>query len=65
MVGYCYLNEVFFEEAPPGELDVEPEVWDEKRVREREARNLEAGRTSVATVALAPGARSSGPATRG
>ena len=34
---YCRLNEMFFEQAPMGELDMEPEKWDEERVRMREA----------------------------
>jgi GNAT superfamily N-acetyltransferase len=51
--GYCHINEVFNEEAPMGDLDVEAEKWDAKRVREREARNLRAGRRVVSTFALA------------
>ena len=40
---YCALNEAFFDEAPMGEMEIEPEKWDRKRVEEREARNLRTG----------------------
>jgi len=52
--GYCRLNELFFEDAPMGDLDVEPERWDEKRVRERESRNSRQGRHCVSAGAVAP-----------
>jgi GNAT superfamily N-acetyltransferase len=54
VVGYCRLNELFFDEAPMGELDIEPERWDEARVRERDDRNARTGRRVVAAGALAP-----------
>ena len=50
---YCRLNEMFMDEAPMGELDVEPERWDESRVREREERNLRQGRRDIAAGAVA------------
>lgn len=53
LAGYCTLQEAFNGEAPLGELELEIEVWDEKRVRAREARNRAAGRRDVATAALA------------
>ncbi len=52
--GYCRLNEMFFEEAPMGALEVEPERWDVSRVRRREERNARQGRADVAAGALAP-----------
>jgi GNAT superfamily N-acetyltransferase len=52
--GYCLLLESFNTETPTGELDVEPEHWDEARVREKEARFRRAGRHEVTTVAVAP-----------
>ena len=30
---YCALGEAFFDEAPIGEMEIEPERWDRKRVR--------------------------------
>jgi GNAT superfamily N-acetyltransferase len=54
VAGYCHMNEVFNEEAPMGDLEVEVEKWDVHRVREREARNGRVGRRIVATCALAP-----------
>jgi GNAT superfamily N-acetyltransferase len=52
--GYCRLNEMFFEQAPMGELDMEPEKWDEARVRKREAHNARLGRHDAAAGAIAP-----------
>ena len=43
-------------EAPMGDLDLEPEVWDEARVRERESHFERAGRRERSTVVLAPDA---------
>src|SRR3954471_23218293 len=54
LAGYCHLQEAFLSEAPMGDLDVEPEVWDEARVRERESLFERAGRRERATAALAP-----------
>jgi GNAT superfamily N-acetyltransferase len=50
---YCRLNEMFFEQAPMGGLEVEPERWDESRVRKREEGNLRQGRRDLAAGALA------------
>jgi GNAT superfamily N-acetyltransferase len=55
--GYCRLNEMFFEQAPMGELDMEPEKWDEDRVRKREARNARTGRHDLSAGAVAPDGR--------
>lgn len=52
--GYCRINEVFNDEAPMGDLDVEPEKWDVERVRDREARNARAGQHVFTALALAP-----------
>ena len=52
--GYCVLNEAFFNEAPIGEMEHEPEKWDAKRVQEREERNAKTGRHDVSAGALAP-----------
>lgn len=50
----CGLEEAFLAEAPKGDLDVEPERWDETRLREVEARRSALGRTTFSTVAVAP-----------
>jgi GNAT superfamily N-acetyltransferase len=55
MDGYCALNESFYEEAPIGDLAVEREVWDARRVRDREALARKTGRNTVGTAAVAPG----------
>lgn len=52
--GYCRLNEMFYDEAPMGELDMEPEKWDEARVRGREERNARTGRFEVCAGATTP-----------
>ena len=52
--GYCRLNEMFFDEAPMGELDVEPERWDRRRVAEQIERNRATGRLELAAGAVAP-----------
>lgn len=52
--GYCRLHMAFNDEAPTGDLDLEPEVWDAARVRSAEARQAKQGRHQQATVALAP-----------
>ena len=51
---FCRLNEAFNDEAPSGELELEPEVWDEKRVRDGEAQNRKIGRHVFAVAAIAP-----------
>lgn len=53
LAGYCSLNEMFFDEAPTGELEVERERWDAERVRRREAGNLGRGRVELCAGALA------------
>lgn len=52
--GYCRLSEMFFDEAPTGDLEVEPERWDTDRVRTREERNARQGRRDLAAGAVAP-----------
>ena len=52
--GYCRLMETFNSEAPMGELELEPEHWDEGRLREKEERFRRSGRHEVSTVAVAP-----------
>ncbi len=52
--GYCSLMASFTEESPTGDLDVEAEHWDEKRLREKEERFRRAGRHETTTVAVAP-----------
>jgi GNAT superfamily N-acetyltransferase len=53
VASYCRLNETFFSEAPMGDLDIKPEVWDEDRVRQREERNLKQRRHDVSAGAVA------------
>ena len=50
----CGLEAAFLTEAPKGDLDVEPEKWDEARLREVEALRVALGRTTFSTVAVAP-----------
>lgn len=52
--GYCALQEAFNLEAPAGDLVIEPERWDAKRVRDKEERFRLAGRHEVVTAAVAP-----------
>jgi GNAT superfamily N-acetyltransferase len=54
---YCALGEAFFDEAPIGEMEIEPERWDRKRVEEREARNLRTGRRELSAGAISPDGR--------
>jgi GNAT superfamily N-acetyltransferase len=51
---FCRLLETFVEEVPSGDLDVEPERWDEPRLREKEDRFARAGRHETTTVAISP-----------
>lgn len=44
LAGFCRLQEAFNTEAPLGEIDLEPEKWDEARVRAAEARLARQGR---------------------
>jgi GNAT superfamily N-acetyltransferase len=50
---YCTLNAQFFSLAPTGDSDVEDEVWDVARVRERERRGALVGRRDLYTLAFA------------
>ena len=52
--GYCRLGELFLEQAPMGDLEVEAEKWDVDRVRNRERRNAATGRSDVSAGAVAP-----------
>lgn len=51
---YCRINEAFLEQMPLGELDLEPEVWTEERVRTRNEQSRRGGRRELAVAALAP-----------
>lgn len=51
---FCRLNVAFNDEAPSGELELEPEVWDAARVRDGEAQNRKVGRHVFAVAAVAP-----------
>ena len=51
---YCRLGEMFVDEAPTGELEVEPEKWDHHRVRAREQRNARESRHDCSAGAVAP-----------
>lgn len=52
--GYCTLLESFNTESPSGDLDLEPERWDERRLREKEERFRRGGRHETTTVAIEP-----------
>jgi GNAT superfamily N-acetyltransferase len=52
--GVCELEAAFNDEAPSGDLELEPEVWNEERLRAKEARLDALGRTETTTVAVAP-----------
>jgi GNAT superfamily N-acetyltransferase len=52
VAGYCALTAAFNSLAPTGDMDVEDEVWDEARVRQRESAAAAAGRHLVVTLAL-------------
>lgn len=52
--GYCALLSAFVEETPTGDLDIEPELWDEERLREKEERFARSGRHETITVAVSP-----------
>lgn len=54
VAGFCTVIETFFSEVPVGELDVEPQRWDEQRLREKEERFALAGRHETTTLAIAP-----------
>lgn len=52
VAGYCAMQTAFNALTPLGDLELEPEAWDEARVRAGEARGELMGRRSQATVAL-------------
>jgi GNAT superfamily N-acetyltransferase len=52
---YCGLNEMFFDEAPTGDMEIENEVWDARRVEEQEKRNRATGRRQLAAGAVDAG----------
>jgi GNAT superfamily N-acetyltransferase len=54
---YCRLGEMFLDEIPTGELDVEPEKWDRDRVRAREQRNARESRHDCSAGAVAADGR--------
>ena len=51
---YLVLKSRFMTEVPLGELDMEPEHWDEQRLRDDERRRAAQGRTLYTAVAAAP-----------
>ena len=50
----CVLASGFVGEIPLGDLELEDEHWDERRFRERDARNAAAGRQELTVVAYGP-----------
>ncbi|MGH3506881.1 MAG: GNAT family N-acetyltransferase [Nocardioidaceae bacterium] len=52
--GFAQVQIAFNEEAPTGELDIEPEHWDEARIRATEERAARQGRRECVTVAIDP-----------
>lgn len=48
---YCALKEAMIAEAPLGDLQFEPECWDEQRLREAEAELIAMGRTRLVVAA--------------
>ncbi len=54
ITGYCRVNEAFLEHMPLGDLDLEPEVWTEERVRTRNEESRRGGRRELAVAVLAP-----------
>lgn len=53
--GFCALQSAFNSEVPMGDLDIEPEVWDESRVRAGEEQARRMGRHRQATIAVTGG----------
>lgn len=49
---FCALLSAMGSEAPQGELDMEPEHWDEARLRDVEERRLAQARSGLTTVAV-------------
>lgn len=54
VIDYCRIQEAFLEQMPLGELDLEPEVWTEERVRTRNEESRRGGRRELVVAALAP-----------
>lgn len=51
---YAHLKSLLMTEAPSGDMDYEPEVWDVARLRSDERKTFDQGRQIVTTVAFAP-----------
>lgn len=51
---FAQLHAVFAAEAPSGEIDHQPELWDAERIRFREEQSIAQGRHGWITVAIAP-----------
>jgi len=56
----CDLEAAFVEEAPMGELELEPEVWTPQRWREGEDRRLAREQRTFVTIAVTPEGRAVG-----
>jgi GNAT superfamily N-acetyltransferase len=54
LADYCALCEMFMDEAPMGDLEVERETWTVRRVRSRERFNAAVGRHEMVAGALGP-----------
>ncbi len=54
VAGYCRIQGAFLEQMPLGDLDLEPEVWTEERVRTRNEESRRGGRRELVVAALAP-----------
>ncbi|HEX6444852.1 MAG TPA: GNAT family N-acetyltransferase [Streptosporangiales bacterium] len=57
---YAYLKSLLMTDAPMGDLQYEPEVWDVARLRAHERQAADQGRTVLTAVAIAPGGRLAG-----
>jgi GNAT superfamily N-acetyltransferase len=57
---YAQIKGLLASEAPTGDLDIEPQVWDVARLRDDEQAAAAKGRTLYTTVALAPDGRIAG-----
>lgn len=58
--GFCTLQAAFNSEAPMGELAMEPEVWNEERLRANEQRRERQGTWTDTTFAIAPDGTAAG-----
>jgi len=54
VAAYCALKAAMLSEAPMGDLEIDPEVWDEARLREEEAELDGMQRTRLSVFALTP-----------